>query len=291
MENNYTVIVRSVGERTEGKCIDRLKLFFATEDIKVVKNITPFTKAIRRTFEIALYEGKEWCLVVDADVLFYPEKLHLFLQNCNRIRNTNDNAFCFQAYLYDNFWEECRLAGIHLFRTKWIELAFPYIDNKKGRPESWILRNMSWQGYPCYVIEMSIGIHDFFQSYSDIVAKGMLHAQKHSSIEALVARWETNKHKNKDYEWILKGVELIDNIVTNDIKVDADYYRKIIAEQGIEFPRQHPLEDAEIEKMLKETYGIEYYHQLIVPQIKPLNKRQALTAYLKNMKNKLIKVN
>lgn len=278
---DYTVIVRSVGERTEEKCIERLRHFFQTDDIKVVKNVTPFTAAIRKSFEMAIKDGKKWCWVVDADMLFYNDKLRIFFDNCNRIRDMDENAFCFQAYFYDNFFEECR-QGMHLYSTKWLKMAMPFIDNDKGRPESQVIRNMGWRGYPCYVVETCIGIHDFFQFYRDIVAKGMLHAQKHSNIEKLIEKWEKEERSNKDYVWILKGARLIQNYKTDGVKVDASYYRKIIAETGIVFPEQDVLENEEIEDKLKKTCEIECYHQLIVPKSESLSKRRSLIEYIKN---------
>lgn len=261
---DITVIVRSVGERTEEKCIERLKNFFRTDDIHVVKNVTPFTAAIRKCYEIGLSEGKKWCLIVDADVFFYDDKLRHFIENCNRIGDKVDRGFCFQAYLYDNFFEECRLAGVHLYKTKWLDCAFPFIDNNKGRPESWVIRNMSWEGYPFYVIDTSIGIHDYFQAYKDIIAKGMLHAQKQTDIDRLVVKWEKKKQENKDFEWILKGVKLVKSISTSGIKVDADYYHKLIEDERILCPEQGVVEDRNLEEILKLTYGIEHCHEIFV---------------------------
>lgn len=286
--DEYTVVVRSVGERTEKKCIERLKHFFKTDDIKIVRNVTPFTKAIQKTFDLAIETGREWCLVVDADVLFYEEKLYSFLWNCNQIKDFNDKIFCFQAYLYDNFWEKCRLAGVHLFRTKWMQLAFPYIENEKGRPESWVVRNMSWQGYPCYIVDMSIGIHDFFQSYRDIVAKGMLHAQKHSNIDSLIHKWKVEQQYNKDYEWILKGIELIRHAETDVVIVDADYYKQQIAEAQITFPLQDTLKDREIEQILQKTCKIEFYHEMVIPQTSSPNDEKTWIQRLRSAKKSVV---
>ena len=277
---DYTIIVRSVGERTERKCIERLCSFFETDDIKIVKNVTPFTEAIKESFNLGINDNKKWSLIVDADVLLYNEKLEIFLNNCERRYKKNNKVFCFQAYLYDNFFEECRLAGVHLFQTKFLKIALPFADNNKGRPESWVIRNMSWEGYPCYVIETCIGIHDFFQAYSDIVAKGMLHAQKHSNIDLLEQKWEEGQERNSDFKWILKGTQLIRDVQTEEIKVDSNWYRRIIMESNIDCPEQEEVLDSQIKELLKRTCGIEQYHELIVAKENALKVRHGLVNYL-----------
>lgn len=246
--DNITVIVRSVGERTESKCVERLKKQFETDDIIVVQNIYPFSACLRKTYEIAIKKDKKWAFVVDADVLFDGKKLQSFFLLAEKL--FNENVLCIMGAVYDNFMQKSRYCGVHLYYVKNIPRALQYITSESKRPESFTLNNMDSIGYTTYKIHMTLGIHDFFQSYRDIVAKGILHSVKHSNMEELHDLWEREKNDNPDFVWMLKAYEIAKQIDCSKISADAESIRKIINDWIKEFPFQQAITDREIDEVL-----------------------------------------
>lgn len=257
MRSDITVIVRTVGERTEDKCVEYLRRQFGNENVSIVKNITPFTEAIQKSFEIGMKKNKKWTFIIDADVFLMDSKIDIFLYTANEIEKNNDRVFSIQPFVYDNFMLKSRLAGVHLYNTKYIEQACKYIGNNMLRPESFVIKSMNAEGYTAYKVYETIGVHDFFQRYEDIVAKGILHSKKHANINELKEMWE-KKEEESDFYWINQGCSIAEGISIKDMKVDAEYIHGIIREKKLIFPDQKELANEEIDRVLKR-----YEHEVI----------------------------
>ena len=74
IRHNVTVIIRSVGERTEKLCCELLKKQVPPENIFKVCE-APFTEALKKTFTVAIEANRTWTFVVDADMLVRPGAL------------------------------------------------------------------------------------------------------------------------------------------------------------------------------------------------------------------------
>ena len=248
-DEDVTIIVRSVGERTEQKCVECLQKQFHTEKIYLIKNVTPFTEAVRRTMEIGIAENRKWTLVIDADVFLFENKIDSMFEVADKIMEKDSRVFCVLSALYDHFMEQSRLCGIHLYNTASMEKGKAFIENNMLRPETFLIRNMSLIGFSTYKLDMTIGIHDFFQSYSGIVSKGILHCKKHSNAEQLRSEWK-QKCDDADFYWLCRAAEIADTIKQEDMKVDAKFIGDVVAKHIKEFPKQPLLTDNEIDEVL-----------------------------------------
>src|SRR5579859_2359308 len=94
---NVTVIIRSVGERTEAVCRSLVEQQIPGELVVTIHE-RPFSKAVQRTFEIGLDFNRDWTLALDADVLLRQNSIAEFI---SAIELTADNLFCFNGMVWD----------------------------------------------------------------------------------------------------------------------------------------------------------------------------------------------
>lgn len=249
--DNLTIIVRSVGERTTDKCIEYLKRQFETDRIFVIKNVTPFSETIRRTFKIAIKENKYWTLVIDADIFLFEDRIDDFFKNAEHIVKENPNTLAIMPEVYDRFFEMSRGAGVHLYVSKNMKGLFHHINPESMRAESYAIKRMIDEGYDSYFLHQTVGIHDFFQSYEGIMMKGLLHCKKHSGIDHLIEKWKS-KTDIPDFYWMYKAAALYKKIPHNDQVNDSNWARECVNKYVSEFPKQKELTDSEIECVLEE---------------------------------------
>ena len=75
LQDSVTVVIRSVGERTDAVC-RRLVCEQIPEANVIVIRERPFGAAVRKTFQTGLERGLRWTLALDADVLVRANALH-----------------------------------------------------------------------------------------------------------------------------------------------------------------------------------------------------------------------
>ena len=190
---NVTLIIRSVGERTEQACFNLLKNVFDEAQIVIVRE-TPFSESIRKSFKIAMDRALPWTLCIDADVLVDIEQLPNLIQ---KALQTDEHVFQVQGLVLDKFIPVIRPAGNHLYRTSLLEKAMPFIpeEGTSLRPETDMLNEMAKQGYPWLQCDVLVGIHDFEQYYEDIYRKCFLQAHKHAYLIPLIETYWIEKSK------------------------------------------------------------------------------------------------
>jgi len=166
MLTSLFVIIRSADERTTELCRQLVSEEVPNKNIQIIRE-APFTKAVRKTFELGIERGLPWTLAIDADVLIRPEAIIDLLRFSEK---ADDNIFEFQGLVLDKLFSTYRPAGNHLYRTSLLHKAIDYIpcDGLSGRPETTTLRNMESQGHPWILSDIIFGIHDYEQYYRDI---------------------------------------------------------------------------------------------------------------------------
>ena len=206
LQELLTVVVRSVGERTTGACLNLLSTLVPSEQIILVREV-PFSRAMRRGFEAALELGRKWTLVVDADTLVLPgfaQEITLFAQR------QQANAFVVQGVVFDKFFNLLRPAGNHLYRTRHLQKALECIPEEGCtlRPETHMIGEMVRRGYLFIQKPFLAGLHDFEQQYLDIARKCFLHAHKHEPhwLEPILPVWQRRQAADKDYVAALAGI-------------------------------------------------------------------------------------
>lgn len=223
--NTVTVLVRTVGERTENVCYERLAHQVPPAQIRVIRE-RPFTEALRKTFEIGLRENRKWTCVVDADILVTPriiEKLVAYAETLD------ERVFSVIGQIIDKFLGGPKEGGIHLYRTKWFPYAIEQVPTpyEAIRPELFVLNAMKDKGFPFVVTDVVTGLHDYEQYYRDIYRKCFIHAKKHShKVAGVLPQWQTLAEKDADFKVALAGVKAgFEHHGKASIDTDAPYLR------------------------------------------------------------------
>ena len=96
IDNTVTVVIRSVGERTENLCREIIAAQIAHQNIFLVRE-KPFACAVQRTFQIGIEQGRPWTLAVDADTLLLPGVIQYL---CEYAETQDANLFKAQGHDY-----------------------------------------------------------------------------------------------------------------------------------------------------------------------------------------------
>jgi hypothetical protein len=181
----------------------------------------PFTRALRRSFELAIELGRPWTLCVDADMLLRVDGVRTLL-DCARA--SADNVFQVQGNLFDKLFGGPRWVSPRLYRTSLLPKALSGIpaDGAAPRPEAAVLDYMASLGHPSLHRDVTIGLHDFEQYDRDIYRKAFHHAHKHDHfMPRLEPLWRRLAAHDADYEvalWGLRDGRSFTGIVPLDVR-------------------------------------------------------------------------
>ena len=132
IDDAVTVVIRSVGERTENLCRELVAAQIAHRNIFLVRE-KPFACAVQRTFQIGIDQGRPWTLAVDADTLLLPGVIQR-LYAC--AENQDANLFKAQGLVIDKFLSSPRAAGNHFYRTAHLNRALNYIPGQRRKHQA-----------------------------------------------------------------------------------------------------------------------------------------------------------
>ena len=215
-----TVVIRSVGERTEAVCRQLILEQGVAEDAVFVIREAPFSQAMRVGFQIGLKQGRPWTFCVDADLLLRPGSIQRMVELAEQ---QPENVCEIQGYILDKFFGGPRIGGIHLYRTALLDRVIAAIpaEGVNIRPERATLGHMEKQGFPFVVVPELVGLHDFEQYQADIFRKCFVQAHKHLYLAPLLVEyWRESAAGDADYEVALAGFARgIDHC--GDVRVDV----------------------------------------------------------------------
>ena len=222
MRNNVSVIIRHTNERTLDACLNLLSSQVSSDNIQIISE-TPFSYAVKRTFEIGIDYNKDWTLAIDADIFVTNDCIDTLV---SAAENLEDYFFEIQGRILDKFYGVPRGGGPHLYRTKYLKKAIKFIP-KEGttlRPESYTYDKMAEIGYHYYFGKEVYGLHDYEQFYNDIYRKGFLHAKKHLRYLAHFEKFWGEKQQNDfDFSVALFGFEQAKKF-TETVYVDRNFF-------------------------------------------------------------------
>jgi hypothetical protein len=195
------IIVRCCGERTEQKCIDLAKKHGTVHVVRA----RPFGESIRKSYKLALsFKGQKWVPMIDGDVLLIDGNIEKAIKYLNEL---NDNKiFCLDGKTKDKIMRCTRRAGIHIYRRALLNTAYKYIDNKQLKPESFVRRTMTKNGYKTVTGKIVFGYHDYEQYYCDLWRKSFCQSQKLArkiKKSNIKKKWKLMANKDNDYKVIL----------------------------------------------------------------------------------------
>lgn len=255
-----TMIVRSANERTVDLCYKLIAEQGCNENIFFTSE-TPFSAALKKSYEIGISEGRPWTFCVDADVLLRPNSIQLLL---NFAKVQEQHIFEVQGLIYDKFYDGPRQAGNHLYRTSLLPKAVKLIPEEGVdiRPEKYVLQEMKKLGYPNEKINHVLGLHDFEQYYEDIYRKSFIHAHKHLNFaQRMVTVWKKKMEMDKDFKVALNAFsEGIRN--TEEIFVDKNQSLYIEKFTELNIEEKKPIDDnfdlSTIENEIKDKMDSRY---------------------------------
>ena len=217
-------IVRGAHERTT-ECCRALIAEFVPEDRITTLVERPFTRAVRRTYEIGIERGLKWTVCIDADVFVYAEGFRHLLAIADA---QPDEVYVVQGFTIDKFIPIIRTAGTGVYRTALLPTALRHIpqDPATLRPEGTARQLMTNRGHYLFRAPVVVGMHDFEQAYPDIVRKAFLHTRKHANVRREMSNyWSAHQHNDPDFRAALLGMELSDTTL-GPLTVDREFMRR-----------------------------------------------------------------
>lgn len=275
LSSSVTIVVRSVGERTEAVCIKLLQEIFPESRVELLKNISPFSETVRHTFELAANCGTKWLLSIDADVL--PDRQGL-LDLVERGEQAEPTVFELQGKVLDKLFGGPRPAGVHLYRTEFAQQAIQFIPKPEEslRPESYTIRRMAEVGYVWRQLEMMTGLHDFEQSFNDLLRKAFVHSRKHKKYMPVISEyWRRMSETDSDYSIALAayefGTKYKDTITIDSSAVPQELVSKLGALQLEEKSELEEYTLVQVAEVIKQ--------HLLPPEFIKFEKMAGITAY------------
>lgn len=236
-KSNCTIIIRSSGERTVPALKVLMRQQVSENQIFGVQEV-PLTMALKKCYEVAIKDNRDYLLILDGDVLPVPSMLQTMLQIFDEL---DERVFGLQCNVLDKMTQTYRPAGVHMHRTKLLKKAITLIPENRNtvRPESITIRNMEQAGHPTLFIDNALALHDYEQYYRDLARKGFFTAHKFSHmIPYLKKLWSKLSEKDHDFAVLLEGLkrgEAYDGLVVSNI----EDFKKIgvaafLSEKGIQ---------------------------------------------------------
>lgn len=220
MANNVHVVIRTIGEDTLQNCKDIVEKEVGIDNYTVILEV-PFSKAVKRTFEIGIEKRKKWTLAVDADILLKTDGVAEIVKLAESLP---DHFFMIQGRVLDYLFCFERNGGPHLFKTALLEEAIPLIpeDPEVIRPEGATVKKMIERGYHRYKGVEVFGLHDFFQSPQDLERKASVYYSKFNLYTRyLLSEWFSRLKNDPNYFSPIKGFLKSSGISESDIDLES----------------------------------------------------------------------
>ncbi len=236
---NAAVIIRSTEERTENLCrYAILQNGIKKEQIFYIKNISPFSLALRKGFELALEKNYKYTFFIDADQIILPHILNLILSAAH---SYNDKFYFVNFLVYDFLSGTISPNGPHFYQTKYLEDAIKLIPNEDiaSRPETYTTKKMAAKGFFNYFIDIPSSFHEFEQYYKHTFRHAFNKYHKMSSRIEFINYFRKNIN-NKHFEIALKAFEYA---CKNKTKLKLEYDELDYVFDKFQIEELKPIED------------------------------------------------
>lgn len=213
---DLTVVIRSVGERTEQACLEIVHSQVAADNqIHCVKN-KPFSDAHVESLHLAVQSQAKWALFLDADVLLHENALAMMLREAE---NISQAFFMLNFPVLDRGFDGPAYAGVHLYSAKHLRTALLLSEVVEGaqRPENRLCVEMAHKAkIPSLGSSKVAGLHGYEQFYTDLYRTTFVRAVKWANLTDYLlwlyrSRYESASDDKNEYRVMLWG--LLDGIV------------------------------------------------------------------------------
>jgi hypothetical protein len=193
-------IIRSVGERTESLCVESAKQFLSEENVHLIRNVKPFSLAVKKMLDIAEDSEYDWYFGLDADIVLvegWMDKVKIVLEEMK------GEYYRVDFPIYDRFLPTTTY-GVHFYDNRYTKEVKKILETTKSdnKPEGNIRHKMS---APCYnEPDLILGYHGYHQYYRDIFSRFALRYQRD---RRYVRRYKIFDKMDKEKEIAKKGWE------------------------------------------------------------------------------------
>jgi hypothetical protein len=207
---DLSIVVRSVGERTESACLRAVESQVDNaRAVRVVRH-KPFAQAHMESLRLAIESNAKWSLFLDADILLRAGAI------ANMIREAEQVSAAFymlEFRVLDKGFGGPAYAGVHLYTTRFLAAAYAYkeLASDAQRPETRLCQEMARRaGIPSLLSVQLLGLHGYEQYYRDLYRTTFVRAVKFARHrEYLIRRYREryggNAEQNGDYKVMLWG--------------------------------------------------------------------------------------
>lgn len=224
--NDVAVIIRSTGERSESLTkFSIIKNGILKENIYFVKNIAPFSNALKKGYELALKINKKYTFFIDADMIVIPNSLLCMLHAIDRFPK---KIFFMNPLVYDYLTGYVEPNGPHLYRTEYINHALKLVEQEKVtlRPETYVVKEMHKKGYEVIHLDFPVALHGFEQYYKDIFRASITKFLKNKSRgEYIFKRAKNFKEENENF-YVVNKAEYIARKYCGQLNLDYKQFDK-----------------------------------------------------------------
>jgi len=259
---NCTVVIRSIGERTEKTCLEIVKEQLPSQSqIKVIRDL-PFAEAHAKSLQFAANADTRYAIFLDADILLHQQAIPMMIAEANRIIYP---FFMINFRILDYQFESPTYAGVHLYNTQYVNKALSLVHSAlaEQRPETFIVNQIAKLYHiPSIGSDFIVGLHGYEQSYFDEYRTMFVRAVKFSHradflFNRIYSRY-TNDPSSIDNKLLLYAF-LDGSFYKNNNKLAPlksqfyyDYYNK--HKELLSLTEKPPMqrEDVDVEKVISE---------------------------------------
>jgi len=206
--DDLTIIIRSVGERTEEACLQIvLSQFDRESQIHVIKD-KPFAEAHIESIKLALNYCRRWSLFLDADVLLQENTIAEILHEAKSISTP---FYMLNFRVLDRGFGGPTYAGVHLYSANHLAASLQFENNAHNdqKPETRMCIEMAQQlKIPSINSARLVGLHGYEQFYGDLYRTAFVRAVKHKNyFDYFLKFYRINFHeKTDDFKFMLWGL-------------------------------------------------------------------------------------
>lgn len=227
---NFTVIVRSIGERTESLCLQAIRREFSGP-IYIIKNISPPYEVYLKNFQTLIESREKWGICIDADIILMKNWRKIIENNIENI--SSDQFFSITFNTQDYLSGKKLYRGIHIYNRLYAQLCYNFMCCNKEiiqtsiknhilnkhfitKQESSLVSYFNLLGIQLYLSSDTIAYHAYEQYYHEFFRQYAVRAQRDKDNPSQLLEYRNNlqhlftKTKNTDFKVGLLGIKHFD---------------------------------------------------------------------------------
>lgn len=247
-DTGYSAAIMSVGERTARLAEKSIRQH--TDDVCVVKNVSPLYKALIETYQYGIRASKEWMILMGADTILDYNQTQMFLRS---LKHYPEHVFCVSAFV------QCKLrivprTGVYAYRINYLpevlEAGKQCADSIRPQGDMHLI--MTKNGYRHAKNRIVVGIHDYEQYHYDIFRTAHLLKEKWPAkyVEDCVKKWGRGKDFKTARLGLTQTVYNCNDCIPDVNRYDRESIQMYLKSKGVVEKRRLP-ENIKVETVLE----------------------------------------